>query len=83
MRNGFMNIDPSCRVLNAPKLSLVPGVAILILLSGCANQSLSDSVAFSDTLAIQCPSGTVRQCELWGGNKFKKRYNRCNCADYR
>lgn len=83
MRNRIIYIATVYRSPNALKFSIVSGMAILVLLSGCANQSVLDGAAFSDTLAIQCPSGSVRQCEVWGGNKFKKRYHRCGCAAYR
>jgi len=52
----------------------------LIFIAGCAPHSLSDPLAFQDTTAPRCPADSIPQCEVWGGNRFKKRYGPCRCS---
>lgn len=55
------------------------GLVLLILLTGCAARSLSDPAPYASSINSRCPSGYLMQCDIWGGNKFKKRYGTCGC----
>jgi hypothetical protein len=57
-------------------------VLICTTLVGCASTSLGDRPRQFAALETSCPTGTVRQCETWGGNRFKKRYTNCYCNQH-
>lgn len=65
--------------LEVQKLKNLAGVLLLVSLSGCAAQSLSDPAPFTSSVSSRCPGGYVMQCDVLGGNQFKKRYGTCGC----
>lgn len=54
-------------------------LALLTALGGCAGPE-SRSLVIRDPLITGCPQGSLRTCEVIGGNKFQKRYGRCICS---
>jgi hypothetical protein len=60
--------------------ALLKATLLLPLLAGCAGSGQSSAVVMRDPLVTGCPPGSVRTCEVIGGNKFQKRYGRCVCA---
>ena len=65
--------------LKLRKFEKLAGLTLLISLSGCAAQSLSDPAPYSASINSRCPSGYLMQCDVLGGNKVKKRYGTCGC----
>ena len=63
----------ACTTPGAPDTS--PGSAVAEL-----TEAPRSTVPVRDVLITGCPAGSVRTCEVVGGNKFKKRYGRCVCA---
>ena len=51
---------------------------MLLLPGGCTTNS-AGAAPLQDTLHGHCPRGEIRQCRVWGGNKFRKRYEYCGC----
>ena len=76
-------MDIQYRCYRAQKFTLfrkqVAALALLATLGGCA-ASGPQPVVVRDPLVTGCPVGSVRTCEVIGGNKFQKRYGRCICA---
>jgi hypothetical protein len=74
---------------------LITGIVLLSLISGCAIQapesatartpsrSLGEQPHLQETLDAVCPPRSIRECRVWGGNKFKKRYEYCGCTRVR
>lgn len=54
---------------------------ILIMQGGCETQSLREPLWLQETPEGRCLNGKIKQCRVWGGNKFKKRYEYCGCQD--
>ena len=71
------------RCYRAPNFNLfrkqVGALTLLATLGGCA-ASAPQSAMIRDPLFTGCPNGSLRTCEVIGGNKFQKRYGRCICA---
>jgi hypothetical protein len=61
-------------------LSIYCGLFSLSMVAGCGSQSHTVPLGFNGMQINQCPAGYVPQCEVWGGNKFKKRYGPCRCS---
>ncbi|HSD68321.1 MAG TPA: hypothetical protein VLB07_02155 [Woeseiaceae bacterium] len=71
---------------------LITGTVLLGLIGGCATQapesaaarapsrSLGEQPHLQETLYKVCPARSIRECRVWGGNKFKKRYEYCGCT---
>jgi hypothetical protein len=53
---------------------------LLLVLLGCADQSLGDPPQLQETLEIVCERGALKTCRVIGGNKFKRRYEYCTCV---
>lgn len=53
----------------------------ILLLCGCASNSLGEAPQLQETLEVRCAPGAMKTCHVWGGNKFRKRYERCDCGD--
>lgn len=51
--------------------------------SSCASKSVGELPLLQETVAAQCPAGAIKECLVWGGNKFRKRYEYCGCWEYR
>lgn len=63
-------------------LAVQVGILALVLLqTGCASRSLGDPVLLQDTVNARCPSHALKECVVWGGNKFHKRYEYCGCRE--
>lgn len=62
------------------RLRVLSGMIALIVVAGCAPQSSLNQVAYQDSGAQSCPPDYIPHCEVWGGNKFKKRYGLCRCT---
>jgi hypothetical protein len=54
--------------------------AMMALMMACASQPGSNLQPLRASMIAGCPKGSVRTCEVIGGNKFRKRYGRCVCA---
>lgn len=61
------------------KVKKLAGLMLLISLSACAARSLSDPAPYASSVNSRCPSGYLMQCDVLGGNQFKKRYGACSC----
>jgi len=82
------------KILGQTKVAsvLITGIVLLSQIGGCATQapesatartlsrSLGEPPHLQETLDAVCPPGSIRECLVWGGNKFKKRYEYCGCA---
>lgn len=53
--------------------------AILMLFCGCATHSAGKAPLLQDTLDGRCAGSQIKQCRVWGGNKFRRRYEYCGC----
>lgn len=57
-------------------------LALAVLQNACAPQrSVGELPQLQETLTIECPPLAIRECHVWGGNKFRKRYEFCRCGD--
>ena len=66
------------------RLALAAGVAFLTFLqSACASRSVGEPPLLQETLTVQCEYPFIKECRVWGGNKFRKRYEYCGCRDHR
>ena len=65
--------------LTLRKIKTLAGLTLVISLSGCAAKSLSDPAPYASSVNRKCPSGYLMQCDVLGGNQFKKRYGACDC----
>lgn len=52
---------------------------VLAVLSGCAQQSVAEVPMSQRYNYENCPAGTAKICDVWGGNKFRKREYNCRC----
>jgi hypothetical protein len=78
--NDLASIDPgAARPLILQQVKNLAGLALLISLSGCAAQSLSDPAPYTSSVDSRCPGGYLMQCDVFGGNRLKKRYANCGC----
>ncbi len=83
---------PKIRWQNKVASALITGTVLLSLISGCATQapdsatarapsrSLGEQPHLQETLDAVCPARSIRECRVWGGNKFRKRYEYCGCT---
>jgi len=55
---------------------------MLSLQSGCASRSLGEQTLLQESLEGQCVTGDFKECSVWGGKKFKKRYDYCGCREH-
>jgi hypothetical protein len=53
--------------------------AVTVLTTACASPSAKHLLAQREPAILACPVGSIRTCEVTGGNKFSKRYGRCVC----
>lgn len=70
-----------------PKLDdlapLRPLLALPLVICGCAAQSAGEPPLLQETVGMHCPAGSVKECRVWGGNKFTRRYEYCGCRESR
>jgi hypothetical protein len=83
--------EPTIRWQNKVASALITGTVLLSLTGGCAtrapesatargsSRSLGEPPHLQETLEVKCPASSVRECRVWGGNKFEKRYEYCGC----
>lgn len=57
------------------------GLALCIILAGCAAKSVGELPLLQETLYQPCSGGAIKECRVWGGNKFRKRYEYCGCRE--
>ena len=73
---------PHSLVRSGGSLAVQAGILALVLLqTGCASRSVGDPVLLQDTINARCPSNALKECVVWGGNKFRKRYEYCGCRE--
>ncbi len=76
MRIAYLVPDGRLRI---PTSRMIVLSAMLALTTACASQSGDHLLAQRDSPVMGCPTGSIRTCEVIGGNKFSKRYGRCEC----
>jgi hypothetical protein len=57
-------------------------LALCFVLAGCATKSAGELPLQQETLYGQCSGRAIKECRVWGGNKFKKRYEYCGCREF-
>jgi hypothetical protein len=73
---------PHSLVCGGGTLAVQAGILALVLLqAGCASGSVGDPVLLQDTINARCPANALKECVVWGGNKFRKRYEYCGCRE--
>ena len=72
-------------------------VAAAVLTGGCVTTAAPTSSGITpanphtvvnmpglrESLEVNCDGGAIKECRVWGGNKFRKRYEYCGCRDLR
>lgn len=58
-------------------------LALPLVVYGCAAQSAGEPPWLQETVGMHCPAGSVKECRVWGGNKFTRRYEYCGCRESR
>jgi hypothetical protein len=56
-------------------------LALCLIVAGCATKSVGELPLLQETLHRQCSEGAIKECRVWGGNKFSKRYEYCGCRE--
>jgi hypothetical protein len=75
---------PRLRSRGSGSLAVPAGILALVLLqAGCASGSVGDPVLLQETINARCPATALKECVVWGGNKFRKRYEYCGCRETR
>lgn len=80
METGYRR-RPNALSAIAGCLVVYAGLLILLLNAGCATRSAGDPMLVKDTIHAQCPARALKECVVWGGNKFRKRYEYCGCRE--